>query len=243
MFVRFGYPPNALGYCGPADVEWLAEIAAGDDGKGELEHAIAAFLGAWPYLQLIGGHAGLMPLDERVVEAYWIGNALLDRVDLLSWGNSLDERFRRRAGGSWDPVSGAVDGGGRPNHAFHVFSVYPWVGLLGGGATEQALDVLEKRRIRWGTVNAVDGTTATVTSRPLVWDGRDLTLGALRQETVDLPIDGTAVSVGDAVAMHWNYVCQPLRRDQLRRLELVTSLHLGLANRERGRLATRVEDA
>lgn len=243
LFVRFGYPPNALGYCGPADVEWLFELtASGEEGKSELEHAIAAFLGAWPYLQLIGGHAALSPLDERVVEAYWIGNELLDRIDTLDWGNSLDGRFRRRAGSDWEPVSDAVDGGGLPNHAFHVFCVYPWVGLLGGGATEQAMDVLDRCRIRWGTVDTIGATSASVLSRPLEWDGRSLSLGEVtRPETVDLPIDGTRVAVGDVVAMHWNYICQPITRRQFRSLEGATILHLGLANRELRKLEARIE--
>jgi len=38
------------------------------------------FLGAWPYLSLIAAANARDPLDADVVEAYWVGNRLLDNV-------------------------------------------------------------------------------------------------------------------------------------------------------------------
>ena len=61
--------------------------------------------GAWPYLELIEACAERDPLDPEVVEAYWLGSPLLERTDLLLLGNSIEDRFRRRAGIKWDAVS------------------------------------------------------------------------------------------------------------------------------------------
>ena len=48
----------------------------------EIARRARQFDGAWAYLESIARAAGIAdPLDERVVEAYWIGNDLLDRVD------------------------------------------------------------------------------------------------------------------------------------------------------------------
>jgi hypothetical protein len=53
MFVRYAYPPNALGYCGPADFAAFREYAvAGVVDRGLVQLA-QAFAGAWPYLELI----------------------------------------------------------------------------------------------------------------------------------------------------------------------------------------------
>ena len=56
----------------------------------------AGFAAAWPYLELIAGAHGIDdPLDERVVEAYWVGNELL-RLPPGALLRSAEERFRSR---------------------------------------------------------------------------------------------------------------------------------------------------
>jgi hypothetical protein len=234
IFSRFGYPPNALGYCGPTDVTLIEDLLAAEDAPAaELRRAMTAFEGAWPYLELIAQRTGGDPLDSEVVEAYWLGGSLLDAVDHLAWGNSVDERFRARAGWDWEQISEALDAGGVPNHAFHVFCVYPWVGLLRSGAVDQALDVLERCRIRWGRVTGRSNGTLFVESQPLSWDGQRLQLGPSRVESVDAPIDPTLpeITTGDLVAMHWNYACQQITELQLGLLRHYHDRHLTIANR------------
>jgi hypothetical protein len=219
LFGRYAFPPNVLGYCGPSDAG-LSEGLISAEASTELARVVQQFEGAWPYLELIGGCTGRDPLDVKVVEAYWIGNDLLDQIDTLVWGNSVDDRFRSRAGESWSALnSGIVEG--RPNHAFHVFCVYPWVGLL---------QVVE-----------TNGSHVIVESRPLVWDGEELTLGALRRETVRQPVLGSGCDAGDTVALHWDYVCETLNPGQLDNLKHETRLHLELANRPTRDLATVIE--
>jgi len=234
FFSRFAYPPNSLGYCGPDDVTLLEELVrAGTTAGDELRHTITAFAGAWPYLELIAQRTARHPLDQSVVEAYWLGSPLLDAIDPLAWGNSIDERFRARAGWDWNQISGALNAGGVPTHAFHVFCIYPWVGLLRSGAVEQALDVLERCRIRWGRVVERSNGTVLVESQPLAWDGFALHLGQQRLESVDAPIDPSLpeVAQGATVAMHWNYICQELTDGQLRSLRRYHDMHLEIANR------------
>ena len=98
-FAAYAYPPNALGYCGPdASHQLLEQVAAGVDDP-DLRRLARGFEGAWPYLELIAGANGIRdPLDPRVVEAYWVGNGLLDRVGPRLLGDSLEDRFRGRAG-------------------------------------------------------------------------------------------------------------------------------------------------
>ncbi|NND02198.1 MAG: hypothetical protein HKN91_05375 [Acidimicrobiia bacterium] len=243
LFSRFAYPPNSLGYCGPEDTELLADMLAdGSPAEREFRRTIESFAGAWPYLELLGGCAGLDPLDARVVEAYWLGNELLARVDSLTWGNSLDDRFRGRAGSDWDRIVEGMAGGGVPNHAFHVFCAYPWVGLLRSGAVDQAMTVLDNCRIRWGTVVGRVDERLLVESQPLSWDGMTLGLGAERVEHVRASIDtAESVSAGDRVAMHWDYVCQRLSSRQLASLQRQHGAHLALVNRHPAALAARVE--
>jgi Family of unknown function (DUF6390) len=231
LFCRFAFPPNLLGYCGPEETGLLSEIIpAGDVALDDLRHVAPAFTGAWPYLELIAGATGRDPLDAEVVEAYWLGSELLERVDLLDMGNSIDDRFRRRAGSDWAVISGALNAGARPTHSFHVFCVYPWVGLLRSGAVEPSLRVLDRCRIRWGTVTATTGDALIVRSRPLTWDGWQLGLGSDVVEAVHPPVDGLEFAAGDRVAMHWGHACSLLTDEQVRLLERYQARHLRIAN-------------
>jgi hypothetical protein len=214
LFVRYAYPPNALGYCGPADSAALhangRADADADAGDPDLAALARSFDGAWPYLELIARRAGIAdPLDRRVVEAYWVGNALL---------------------GAGAP--------GVAHHSFHVLCAYPWAAMLPDERRAgHALDVLDQCRIRWGRVTAVADGGVLVRSRPLVWDGRRLGLGRpavapARTSPVGVP----DLAVGDRVSLHWGRVCDRLSGRQVRALRAYTMLHLDLVNR---RLADR----
>jgi hypothetical protein len=243
-FARYAYPPNALGYCGPDDNAALFEYGTSGVDDGGLRALALRFEGAWPYLELIARSSGKDPLDDEVVEAYWIGNELLDRIDRSTFGNSMDERFRTRAGTSWDGIIDAVTGGVRPSHGFHVFCVYPWVGLMRTGMTGQPLRILDQCRIRWGRVTAVEDDVALVESRPLVFDDDRISLGSPRVEKAVWASDGHGfaerLSAGDHVAMHWDWVCERLDRRALRTLQEHTRTALAHANRVLARPRTGV---
>jgi len=242
LFCRFAFPPNLLGFCGPAETGIIGELLdGGETGVEEMRHRAAAFSGAWPYLELISSTTGRDPLDPQVVEAYWLGNSLLDHVDLQMMGNSVTERFQGQAGSGWSIIADTLGTSARPTHSFHVFCVYPWVGMLRSGAVEQALHVLDRCRIRWGTVTARENGTLLVSTQLLSWDGRLLGLAPQTVEQVHAPIDDPSIGVGDEVAMHWDYVCQRITRTQRRHLARYQTLHMGLANGAGRRLAARLE--
>ena len=243
-FARYAFPPNALGYCGPDDHSALFEYSTAGLVDGGLLALAHDFEGAWPYLEFIARATGRDPLDNDVVEAYWIGNRLLDRVDVSAFGNSTEERFRGRAGASWDAVRDAVAAGARPNHGFHVFCIYPWVGLMRTGLTTQPLEVLDRCRIRWGGVVAVEGDVAVVESQPLILEGDRVSLGPRHQEKVAWASEGRgfarALNPGDQVSMHWGWVCERIDSATVRTLERETTAALGLANRVLARPRTGV---
>ncbi len=100
-FARYAYPPNELGYCGPAGAGEFMGITA-DDAEAEVRRRARLFEGAWHYLEVIAASAGIDdPLDDRVVEAYWVGNELLDSLDPDTLLAELRVRFRGQATGTW----------------------------------------------------------------------------------------------------------------------------------------------
>ena len=236
LFARYAYPPNELGYCGPPDHKALLEYGSEQAFDPGLDELARGFAGAWPYLEFIATQTGIRtPLDRRVVEAYWLGGELLDRIDMVQFGNSLLDRFRRRAGKGWGYLAEAIPEGAVPNHAFHVFGVYPWVGLLETKRFETPLEHLDKCRIRWGQVVAAEGDQVTVLSRPLTYDGHDIALGERRLETARRSVDGVGFldpfRPGDWVSLHWGWVCDRLSRRQLHLLRGSTLRQFQITNR------------
>ena len=236
LFARYAYPPNELGYCGPDDHNALLQYASAGVIDPGLAQLARGFSGAWPYLELIAGATRIgHPLDRRVVEAYWLGSSLLHRIDMQTFGSSLVDRFRKRAGSGWGYLAEAIPAGALPTHSFHVFGIYPWVGLLRGERAEHPLHVLDRCRIRWGRVLTVDGDRATVLSQPLTWDGSQLALGEYREETATRGTSGLGLAndlgPGDWVSMHWDWICDRLSRRQLVNLRRYSMLELDVTNR------------
>lgn len=231
LFARYAFPPNELGYCGPADTDVLLR----GDYAGELASHAKEFDGAWPYLSALADVAGLVdPLDEQVVRSYWVGGPLLDSVD----SGDLLSRLRRSFTGQ---VTGLLDGLGDDaavlaHHSFHVFVVYPWITFLDRDPTTP-LKVLQDCRIRWGTVESVHDEHVELVSQPLTYIDGMLALGTPAAERVrwrkgDASLAPAPVS-GQTVSAHWDWVCGPLTDDDTKALTAATQTTLDLVNTAR----------
>jgi hypothetical protein len=237
LFARYAFGPNRLGYCGSDAVDELfGQGSVGGDDRA-LRELARSFEGAWPYLELIAQANGMAdPLDRRVVEAYWLGNPLLERVGANLFAASLATRFRPRLRpDGWRWLAGKASDGAVPVHAFHVLDVFPRVGLLRSGSVDRALEVMDSCRIRWGRVLERDGDWLVVNVVPLLLaDGR-LTLGPARPERVQAWRDGAAfvdgVAPGDVISIHWSWACDRLAARQLAGLSAWTSRQITIANR------------
>lgn len=217
LFARYAYPPNELGYCGPGDPGGLL-VRGSPEAELEVARRARAFEGAWVYLELIAEASDISdPLDPRVVEAYWLGNDLLTSIDCGWFLSRLRARFQGQQGGQWTGGIPDLEAGVVPHHAFHVFGVYPWVGLL-RRQSDVARSVLDQCRIRTALVTAVDGPRATVRVAPLAWDGSRLDIGPAELVSVRWSHEGSSllegVEVGDCVSVHWDWVCDVLGPDQ-----------------------------
>lgn len=232
QFIRYGFMPNRLSYCGPVgDSRTLFDYGIAGFSDGGLTPLLRRFSGALPYLQLIARANGIQdPFDARVVEAYWLGNALLDRVDVRQLYDALLDRFGKQLQGrTRDLVLGKAPAGARPHHSFHVLDVHSRVGEM-----ENTLQTLDHCRVSWARVVQVDSGELLVERPPLVLQAGKLTLAEPRRERVVRQIDGRGFAdvaqPGDWVSLHWGWVCEVLSDAQRANLERYTRYHLALAN-------------
>ncbi len=231
LFARYAFMPNRLTFCGGDDNAALMQYClAGETDRGLLQ-LLARFTGAMPYLRLIARSNGMAdPFDARVVEAYWIGNELLEGVEARALYDSLRERFAKQMRAKdLELVLGKAPAGAHPHHSFHVLEVCPRNGW------PQALAWIDNCRIAWGRVTTVSEATLTTEVEPLRLAGNSLVLGEPETRECKRQIDGRgmvdAAKPGDWISIHWNWACQVITERQVANLKCLTAYHINLANR------------
>lgn len=232
---RYAFGPNRLHYCGPdANAEILAHMQHGAADPG-LESLLKAFRTMYPYLRLIADANRIRDaFDERVVEAYWLGNELLENVEKQHlWRHLIEKQeVKKRIGPKeFAAVEATIRQDAVPHHSFHVLDIWKRTGHL---EREHTLESLDSCRISWGAVRAVDGPKVIVETEPLLQVTGKLKLGMPVQKTFTRPLEAEAdiaeLKPGDLVSMHWGVLCEVITPIQAATLKRYTLKHLALAN-------------
>ena len=230
LAARFSIATNRLKYCGPADAE-PALFRTIVQGK-ELESsrtALLRFEALEPYLTAIAAKHGLDPLDHDVVEAYWIGNELLDDFTREDFRGILDTLAHRGLPRSMaDAFAAHLPEHPLPHHVFHVSFV--GVGNV-TGHVKTTLPNMEACRPAWARVLRVTKENLEVEKPALVYERARLRIGAPVRETLAYdPRVLPRVKKGDHVALHWNWPTLRLTDAQLTNLKGYTDRSLEAAN-------------
>jgi len=232
---RYAFGPNRLHYCGPdANREIAAHIneSAGDFGLAKL---LREFETMYPYLAHIAEASHIAdPFDERVIEAYWIGNELLENIPVKKFHRHLAEglKLKKKLGGkSFGLVEKKIAGGAMPHHSFHVLDIWKRTGNL---EREHTLLSMDECRISWGKVLEVNGPAITVLTKPLLYENGKLALGSEVKKEIIRRLEATydieQLRPGNLVSIHWSVPCEVITPAQAKNLEKYTLLHLALAN-------------
>ncbi|MDQ2809518.1 MAG: DUF6390 family protein [Chloroflexota bacterium] len=230
-FVHYAFMPNRLQYCGGDDNTLLLEYGTAQVVDAGLPPLLHKFTGALPYLQLIARANGLPdPFDSRVVEAYWIGNELLEHVEVRQLYDALAARFGKQLQGrTRDWVLGKAPAGAHPHHNFHVLDVHSRVGEVAN-----KLETMDQCCVTAAKVVAVAGAELVVDRQPITMIEGKLALGPAQRTRVVRQVEARgfadAAVPGDWVAVHWGWVCEVLTPQQQTQLAHYTRYHLALAN-------------
>ncbi|HYM41114.1 MAG TPA: DUF6390 family protein [Thermoplasmata archaeon] len=230
LAARFSIATNRLKYCGPADAEptLFRTIVQGKDLDASRK-ALLRFEALEPYLTAIAAKHGLDPLDHDVVEAYWVGNRLLDDFTRDDFRGILDTLTRR---GLPRPMAEAfaahLPERPLPHHAFHVS--YVGVGNV-TGHVQTTLPNMEACRPAWARVLRVAKTKLDLEKPRLEYAGDRLRIGAAVPETLAYdPRVLPGIAEGDHVAVHWSWPALVLSDGQLANLKEYTERSLAAAN-------------
>ena len=231
LFGHYAFAPNHLGLCGGSDSQMLFDYCVANEADGGTEALIRQFQAAYPYLSFISEANGIEnPFDTRVVEAYWVGNSLLERVSMKDYyefiTRQLGPRMPKKA---VELLIGKLPAGAHPHHSFHVLDV-----SMRTGALKESIDDLDRCRISWGHVDRIERDELVVNYRPLILEDGKLALGNPTERRARYQVQGRGYLdmplPGDMVTMHWNWVCDRLTPQQAAVLESQTEHHIAIAN-------------
>ncbi len=232
---RYAFGPNRLHLCGPdANREVLAYLQAGASDVG-LAHILQEFKTLFPYLKQIAEANGITdPFNSRVVEAYWIGNELLENIGLKNFWRHLAENLKLKSRiniKTFNQLTEKLPRGARMHHSFHVFCVQQKTGHAQGLHTLEGMDAC---RVSWGKILAVDGPKIKVLRRPLILKQNKLILAEPEEYTItrqladDYLFDN--LQPDKWLTIHWQVPCEIVNEQNIHWLEYYTLKHLNLAN-------------
>ena len=232
---RYAFSPNKLHLCGPdMNEEVLAYMDAGVTDTG-LTNILSEFKTLHPYLEQIAHSNGIKnPYDNRVVEAYWLGNELLDAIPAVSFYHHIKENLqlkKKSPAKQFERLKNKIRQGALMHHSFHVLNVWRRTGNTG---TEHTLDSLDKCRISWAKVVSVVGPILNIERQQLILEDGKLVLGPLKKERIYRQLEASTIldniKPKDIVTVHWDLPCEVINLRQVANLKKYTALSIKLAN-------------
>ncbi len=232
---RYAFMPNKLEFCGPdknKDILHYCHTEEIDDG---LNLILKEFQVLYPYLKFIAHFNQIKdPFDERVIEAYWIGNQLLENIDKSRLYNHLadEQQLKKKLNKKlFKKVVNKISLNAKPHHNFHVLNVLKRTGNIDMMHTLNSMDLC---KISWGRIKKVNITNLEVEYNPLVFENNKLKLGLLINYKVLYQINNSGFikkpQVNQLISFHWGFACEILNNLQVNNLKKYTQESIQLAN-------------
>jgi len=219
--IRFSFITNSLYFCGPREgkgifLRYLEE----KDNREEVEEVFRKFEGLYPYFESIAEKNNKDPFDYEVVEAYWIGNELLDRFNKQDSEKIITKLTTRGLPPSFaKKLIKRLPEGFVPHHDFNVL-------FVGVGATTGSVETnirnMDNCRIAWGEVLDVLKTQIIVKTNVLKKEKEYFLKEDERKTIVYSELMLPEIKKGDKVAIHWGYAGHILTKEQKENLKKYT---------------------
>lgn len=229
LAARYAYPPNSKGYCGkPSFRSALAANVSGDKNSDLLRSELKHFKVHYAYLGLISKANGLDRFDKSVVEAFWIGNHLLEGVPTGSIAQFIiKDLFYGKKNSRAEELVEHLPEGVVPHHSFN--SLY--INFV-TESVERSLKNYDSCCITFGKVTGISGNRAMVLRQSIGWENgfilREVPDSALLEKRGVQLVKG--LKRGDLVSMHWGMVVQKIDRRGFNLLRKYTQKNIDAIN-------------
>jgi hypothetical protein len=233
---RYSFGPNRLHYCGPDANRELKELLEKEGDKAGLAHLMKQFKTLFPYLKEIASANRIAdPFEERVVEAYWVGNKLLNFAGKRTFFDFLagDMRFKDKKGSrEAGKLQEKIKMGAVPHHSFHVLNIW---NQEGHNDKLEAVSRMGECLITWGKATEVVGPQIKVITEQLTYRDGKLALSEplprIITRQLESEYDIEQIKPGQIVSIHWGVPCEVITPVQASILRKYTLQNIVFANK------------
>lgn len=235
LTARYSLMPNYLSYCGESNFYGVLEKYLGHRTKKEeklLAAALKHFKGNYPYLKTISKANGKKPFDLEVIEAFWIGNSLLERVPVKAIKNMIIEDFYKKSGMDKERAFAAVKNLPKRILIHHSFnSLYL---KFVDNKVRRTVAMFDKCRIGWGKILEINKQSVVLLYWPITISKGKYAIGKpvkrkFLRRVGDIPFLKGA-KVGDYASTHWGLAVEKLSKKRLERLIKYTKVNIAAIN-------------
>ncbi len=225
---RYSYATNRLNYCGPENAFQAFQSFVADPTPAkapQIRKLLEGFAGLNLYLDLIASANGLDRFDEAVIEAYWVGNRLLDNIPFEAFKAALSDRLPKA--GLPKAIAESKVAGLAPSfnahHSFHVL----YINFI-TPKVPKIVENLDACLPLAGKIVEVRGDQLTLAAKRLVRDAHGFsfepTLKTVENPFIERPQAGVLVS------FHWSTAVERLSQAQATALQRYTLVNLEAVN-------------
>ncbi|MFH1521240.1 MAG: DUF6390 family protein [Candidatus Micrarchaeota archaeon] len=223
----YAFPPNNLGYCGGNSFTNVIQscLNRGKTTK-KLERELKKFKAHYAYLSLIARENNLKPFDLDVVNAFWIGNSLLENVPYNSLQKFLTNNLFPKNSVRGKFLARNLPKGLVPHHSFN--SLYVNFVTEKVAKTKKNFDSC---CVTSGKILSVTGKKAKINRFSISGHGK-LTINR-KISTIDLvrnSVQFTKPKKGDIIAVHWGMAVDKLSKEDENLLLKYTQKNIDVLN-------------
>lgn len=224
--ISYSLKPHELGYCGPQDTEKtkviLRDYLLGKDyPASKIKNLLKEFHGSYAYYELIAQKNNIKNVfDEKVIEAYWIGNSLLTKIKKADIKNLILTEFTKPGLLSKEKakkIIKKIPDKFALNHSFHVF-------FVGSITNRVKLDKGEKEKCKtgWGKILDINkGKNKLKIQTTTLFPFQKNKIITIDWDENILP----RIKKIYFVAYHWGRAVEKLTKQQFRNLEKYTLIN------------------
>lgn len=222
--------PHRLGLCGPQKGKKILYnyLLGKEKNTKKLKEILKEFHAFYNYYCLIAQYNNIQdPFDERVVEAYWVGNKLLKRVPTEGIKKMILQKFTGPDLLSLQEVKKRIQKipqGAKPHHSFHVFIL----GAISGRIVLKG-KLIDICRIGWAKVKKIRRKKILADYQEIKkFKNRFVLCSSKEKEFFWDKNLASEIKIGDWVSLHWENVVEVLSPRKKKNLENYTKLTLSL---------------
>lgn len=225
LAARYSYMPNRLNYCGEhtfSDI--FKQYLEGNISSETLENEMKKFFGHYLYLELIAKANNKNPFDPEVVEAFWVGNELLEKVKASDLKGLILTQFSKKIGKERaEQLASNLPKGIPPHHSFNPL----YINFI-SSKVPKSIVLYDRCCVQWGKIKSVADSHVIVEYQPIIENNGKYEFGENKKIRVNTAIDNTRFienpKQGDWISFHWLLGIEKLNETRLANLKKYTKL-------------------